>query len=73
VHRRRLVPRPQLAGIDAGSTLFVLDFDLGILVPAVPFTGNVLLVKGTAEGLAVSAMGFNMLRVSVTESLPMIL
>jgi len=51
----------------------VLDFDLGILVPAVPFTGNVLLVKGTAEGLAVSAMGFNMLRVSVTESLPMIL
>ena len=74
-------------GLDAGSTLFVQAFDLGILVPAAALSafwlfrrdrrgyiaGTVLLVKGAAEGLAVSAMGFNMLRVGVTESLPMIL
>lgn len=73
--------------IDAASTLFVQAFDLGILVPAAALSavwlfrrdprgyvaGSVLLVKGAAEGLAVAAMGFNMLRVGVTESLPMIL
>ena len=74
-------------GLDAGSTLFVQAFDLGILVPAAALSafwlfrrdrrgyiaGSVLLVKGAAEGLAVAAMGFNMLRVGVTESLPLIL
>ncbi|TFG80090.1 MAG: hypothetical protein E4H20_11320, partial [Spirochaetales bacterium] len=75
------------SGIDASSTLFVQAFDLGILVPVAALSafwlikrdrrgylaGTVLLVKGSAEGLAVVAMGFNMLRVGVTESLPMIL
>jgi hypothetical protein len=75
------------AAIDAGSTLFVQAFDLGILVPAAILSalwllrddprgyiaGSVLIVKGAAEGLAVAAMGFNMLRVGVSESLPMIL
>jgi len=74
-------------GIDGGSTLFVQAFDLGILVPAAALSafwlfrrdrrgyiaGSVLLVKGAAEGLAVAAMGFNMLRVGVAESLPLIL
>ena len=74
-------------GIDAASTLFVQAFDLGILVPAALISAfwllkrdrrgyiaaSVLLVKGAAEGLAVAAMGFNMLRVGVKESLPMIL
>jgi hypothetical protein len=75
------------AGIDGASTMFVQAFDLGILVPAAFLSafwllrrdrrgylvGSVLLVKGAAEGLAVAAMGFNMLRLGVAESLPMVL
>ncbi len=74
-------------GLDIAATLFVQAFDLAILVPAAALSafwlyrrdsrgylaGTVLLVKGAAEGLAVSAMGFNMLRVGVSESLPLIL
>ncbi|MDX9899680.1 MAG: hypothetical protein RBT62_12235, partial [Spirochaetia bacterium] len=73
--------------IDAASTLFVQVFDLGILVPAALLSAfwllrkdkrgymvaTVLMVKGAAEGLAVATMGFNMLRVGVKESVPMIL
>lgn len=73
--------------IDAASTLFVQAFDLGILVPAALISAfwllrkdkrgymvaTVLMVKGAAEGLAVATMGFNMLRVGVKESVPMIL
>jgi hypothetical protein len=75
------------AGIDGAATMFVQAFDLGILAPAAFLSafwllrrdrrgylvGSVLLVKGAAEGLAVAAMGFNMLRAGVAESLPMIL
>lgn len=74
-------------GLESYSTLFVQALDLGILVPAALVSafwlfrrdprgyllGSVLIVKGAAEGLAVAAMGFNMLRAGVAESLPLIL
>lgn len=74
-------------GLEAYSTLFVQALDLGVLVPAAFVTafwlfrcdhrgfllGTVLMVKGTAEGLAVATMGFNMLRLGISESLPMVL
>lgn len=75
-------------GLEAYTTLAVQAFDLGILVPAALVSafwllrrdprgfllGSVLLVKGAAEGLAVSAMGLNMLRTGAAgaESLPML-
>ncbi|MDP3178587.1 MAG: hypothetical protein Q8M76_11850, partial [Spirochaetaceae bacterium] len=78
------------AGLDCYHTLFVQAIDVAVLVPAGIvcavwlarrsargyLLGAVIAVKGAAEGLAVAAMGFNMIRTGVAEaasSLPMVL